>query len=266
MKTDKFKKNYHTHTYRCKHASGTIYQYIESAIEKGLTVLGISDHTPLPDNKWPEVRMSMDELNNYNEVLNNAKKDFKDITILKGMECEYSKEYKNFYLDELIGKYKMEYLVGGGHYFPYKNKWFSVYGKGMDKKQLFAYTDYIIESIESKIYLFIAHPDLFGNNYLKWDENTISCSKNILKAAEVYKIPLEINGYAFRKPKIDTPDGKRFLYPLTKFWEIAANYNIEVVINSDAHRPQDIISNMEDAFDISKTFNLKIADFSMLEK
>ena len=40
--------NYHTHTTRCNHASGTEKEYVEAAIETGLKVLGFSDHTPYP--------------------------------------------------------------------------------------------------------------------------------------------------------------------------------------------------------------------------
>ena len=40
--------NYHTHTYRCGHAVGEDRQYVETAIERGLKVLGFSDHVPMP--------------------------------------------------------------------------------------------------------------------------------------------------------------------------------------------------------------------------
>lgn len=40
--------NYHTHTWRCKHADGLEQEYIEAAIGAGMQVLGFSDHTPYP--------------------------------------------------------------------------------------------------------------------------------------------------------------------------------------------------------------------------
>ena len=40
--------NYHTHTYRCGHAVGEDREYVEKAIERGLQVLGFSDHVPMP--------------------------------------------------------------------------------------------------------------------------------------------------------------------------------------------------------------------------
>ena len=40
------RNNYHTHTTRCKHASGEDREYVEKAIESGLKILGFSDHCP----------------------------------------------------------------------------------------------------------------------------------------------------------------------------------------------------------------------------
>ena len=40
--------NYHTHTYRCGHAVGEDRQYVETAIRRGLQVLGFSEHVPMP--------------------------------------------------------------------------------------------------------------------------------------------------------------------------------------------------------------------------
>ena len=38
--------NYHTHTYRCRHANGKIEDYIKRAIACGVTQMGFSDHAP----------------------------------------------------------------------------------------------------------------------------------------------------------------------------------------------------------------------------
>ena len=38
--------NYHTHTYRCCHAEGDVRDYVEEAVNRGLSILGISVHRP----------------------------------------------------------------------------------------------------------------------------------------------------------------------------------------------------------------------------
>ena len=47
--------NYHTHTTRCGHAVGEDREYVETAIRRGLKVLGFSDHVPMP---FPDGRES----------------------------------------------------------------------------------------------------------------------------------------------------------------------------------------------------------------
>ena len=39
--------NYHTHTYRCGHATGNEEEYILFAIENGIKYMGFADHFPL---------------------------------------------------------------------------------------------------------------------------------------------------------------------------------------------------------------------------
>lgn len=259
-------KNYHTHTYRCKHATGDVVDYVKMAISSDVNVLGISDHTPLPDNRWLDVRMHMNELDGYIRAIEDCQSQFPEIEILKGMECEYSKEYKNFYQEELIGKYHFDYLIFGPHYFPKDGAWVNTYGGVQNAQDLLAYSKYVIESMESGLFIFVAHPDLFGNSYDAWDKNTEACSKDILVAAEKLQIPIEINGLGFRKPQISTSKGNRHQYPLEEFWGLASNYKINVVINSDAHRPIDIIANITQGMEILDRYGLKLADLSFLEK
>ena len=41
------KTNYHTHTTRCHHATGSDEEFVLSAIKGGYQELGFSDHTPV---------------------------------------------------------------------------------------------------------------------------------------------------------------------------------------------------------------------------
>ncbi len=258
-------KNYHTHTYRCKHAKGEVEDYVKKAIEEGITVLGISDHTPLPDNRWQEIRMSMDELDDYEKAIEESKKKYPEIKILKAMECEYAVEYDTFYREELLGKRQFDYLIAGTHAFLCDGEWVGVYGGITTKKRLKAYAEAVVQSMKADLFTFVAHPDLFGNAYEIWDEETIACSKYILEAAEDLQTPLEINGYGLRKDRIKTEQGIRCMYPWLPFWELASAYNITVVVNSDAHFPRDVAANIKEGLEIVEKYNLQLADFSYLE-
>ena len=258
-------KNYHTHTFRCKHATGDVSDYCQTALAQGLSVLGMSDHTALPDNRWPQIRMAFDELPDYCQAVDKAREKFSQLTILKGMECEFAEEYAAFYQEKLLGELQFDYLIGAAHYFPLNGEWVGSYGGTSTVTGLKAYADYFIQSMRSGLFTFMAHPDLFGNCYLSWDANTIAATQDIFEAAAALKMPLEINGYGLRKPKIATSHGTRCLYPWLPFWELASDYDIEVIVNSDAHHPKDVTGNMQEAFEIGEKFGLKFADLSHLE-
>jgi histidinol-phosphatase (PHP family) len=254
----------HTHTYRCKHAAGNVDDYCQAAISRGMTVLGFSDHTALPDNRWPGIRMHFSELRAYNRDIDRARETFPELTILKGMECECAAEYVTYYRDTLLGELGFDYLVGAAHCFPYRGEWVNVYGGTRDAPTLRAYADCLIDSMASGLFAFIAHPDLFGNAYLRWDANASACARDILQAAETLRIPLEINGYGLRKPKIDTLEGRRRKYPWLPFWELAAEYAVSVIVNSDAHRPEDVAANMAEGLALAKTCHLSLANLDSL--
>lgn len=259
------RRNYHTHTYRCLHAKGDVLDYCQAARREGLLVLGISDHTPLPDNRWKHVRMEINELPEYSRAIDAAKSEYSDLNVLKGMECEYDDIYHSYFKDELLGRYEFDYLIGSVHWFPHRGEWVVTFSGITDSAKLKSYTKHFIKTIESGLFDFIAHPDMFGNCYHRWDDEAVSCSKEMIQAAQDLKIPLEINSSGFYKPYVDTLDGLRPMYPLIKFWELAATYDIEIVVNSDAHQPKDVARNMENAYALSREFGFRFADLSYIE-
>lgn len=258
------KINLHTHTSLCKHATGTVQDYCAAAVAANLTVLGISDHTPLPDNRWLEERMALGELNSYIDAIEQARKLFPTLRVLKALECEYAVEYASFYQDELLTRLKFDYLIGAVHYVPYHGTWISAYEDITTAATLKAYASYFIDSMESGLFTFMAHPDLFGYGYADWDANTDACARDIIEAAQALRIPLEINGNGFNKTKIETMSGLRARYPWEKFWEIAAEYEIDVIANSDAHQPDFIVKNIDHALAIARKYKLKLTSFNFL--
>ena len=116
-------KNYHTHTFRCKHADGDVSDYAQAAVDKGLTVLGITDHTPLPDNRWLSIRMGVSALPAYAGAIDEVQAREPGLTILKGAECEWAPEYHGFFRDVLLGEYRFDYLILGCHFYPLRGRW-----------------------------------------------------------------------------------------------------------------------------------------------
>ncbi|NOY81143.1 MAG: histidinol-phosphatase [Kiritimatiellaeota bacterium] len=249
--------NWHTHTNLCKHATGSVDDYCRAAVRAGLHILGFSDHAPLPDGRWNSVRMEWAELGGYCRALERARQTFPGLEIRKGLECEFVPEFREAYTDVFLGEFELEYLVGGAHWYPWRGEWVGLYGNPMDGAMLHAYADYLIASIRSGLFAFIAHPDLFGNAYPTWDADCRACSQAIIEASLEMDLPLEINAYGLRKPYVDTPAGRRPKYPWRPFWELAGELGAPAIVSSDAHRPEDIAAEMDACFELARQCGLQ---------
>ena len=251
-------KNFHTHTYRCGHATGNVSDYVKSAIHRNITHLGFSDHVPLPDDRW-NIRMPYKQLPDYVQDIEEARDSYSEIKIYTGAECDYAPEYINYFKDELLGEYKMDYLMGGVHFIPINGDWINCYHADNSKEFLFAYTDYLIDVIDCDLFAYIAHPDVFAAFYHLWDNEAVTCSRAILEAASSKNRILEINSSGYRKNLVETSRGRRRPYPVDDFWLLAVEYNIRVIINSDAHRPEDV-ADFGEGFQLAKDLGLKVVD------
>lgn len=251
--------NLHTHTYRCKHAEGDVVDYARAALAGGGTVLGMTDHTPLPTGDWLHVRMTLEELDGYLEAIDRAREAVPGLRILKGLECEWRDDCEGFYREELLGKRSLGYLMLGQHWFPFQGEWIYA-GECRTPERLRAYAAQFIRGMESGLFAFVAHPDTFGATPLAWSPNVEAASRDILEAARALGVPLEINGYGMRKPQIATSEGPRLMYPWERFWELAGEVGVTVVCNSDAHRPCDVLASIPECEAMAGRHGLALAD------
>ena len=251
--------NYHTHTYRCRHASGEVFEYAQAAIDAGLSELGISDHVPFPDGEWAASRMDISELPVYLQAIADARDSSAErLRILSGFECEWRADMHE-YLKDLSQTHSVDYLVAGVHWFPFEGDWFP--STRIERSgELLAFTEYTVKTIESGLFSFLAHPDVFCAAWPVWNRDSVACARAILEAAADRRLPLEINGYGLRKPYVSTADGYRPQYPYIGFWELAAEYDIEAIVNSDAHRPMDVAAGLEEGRELAARFGIPVLE------
>ena len=250
--------NFHTHTFLCNHAVGRPVDYVKVAKEQGCSELGFSDHCPYPDlheANWINCRMSVNQVEEYIRDVKEAA-SLADFKVHLGFECEYDKNYINWYQDELKGRYGAEYLVFGPHWVtdgnihPYAPEF------NHDKRLLAKYTDQVIEGIQSGLYAILAHPDLFMSGWREWDNEARSALKAILDAAVAQNLPVEVNGLGIARGYIETSRGLRLGYPYHEFWEMVALSGARVICDSDAHNPDDVIANAVNAREFAKRYGI----------
>ena len=72
--------NYHTHTWRCNHATGREEDYVRNAVARGFETLGFSDHTPyvFPEGYESGFRMRLDQFQDYCNTVRLLQKKYAD--------------------------------------------------------------------------------------------------------------------------------------------------------------------------------------------
>ncbi len=259
--------NYHTHTCLCKHARGQAADYCRAAVEQGVSVLGFSDHTPhRGDALWISVRMSETELPTYVSDVEAARREFPELRVLLGMECEYVPEEVSWYRDVLLGQFHLEYLLGAFHSYRASDGWHNTFTDVPDDAALRSCTDFMVEGMQSGLFACIAHPDLFEFSRRGWGAEDTACAHAICEAAAALSIPLEINANGLRRALIQDVTGMRRPYPSHRFWEIAAEYPIEVICCSDAHTPEQVWGNNDDAYAFARYYGLNVINETLADR
>ena len=223
--------NYHSHTVRCRHATGTQREYVENAIRAGFRVFGFSDHTPYPfDGGYVSpIRMLPEELENYVRETLDLKKEYRDdILIRLGLEAEYYPRYFEALL-RLCEPYPIEYLILGQH--ATDNEMDGVFtGHPTDDEEVLRkYCNQAAEGLETGRFLCLAHPDLV--NYTGDPAIYDHYMRGLCRKLKALGIPAEINFLGLKEHRN---------YPDPRFWKIAGEEEIDVVFGVDAHHTENV--------------------------
>ena len=233
------KANYHTHTQRCLHAFGSEEDYLRFALEAKLSVLGFSDHAPFPDHDFG-YRMPFAELEEYFAAVDRlASSSSYDIIIKKALEIEYIPQYQTYY-KRLIEHDKVDYLLLGEHFYADASGEIRNITQATDTSANLDYAAALAEAMQTGYFLMVAHPDLYAMNHFAWDDNCEAAADIIIQTAASTGTVLEFNANGFRRGVQDYPDGRRYMYPHTRFWEKVARTDIPVIIGSDCHEPYQV--------------------------
>lgn len=222
--------NYHTHTYRCGHASGTPEEYIKNAISFGVKYLGFSEHIPyeFADECSTKYRLAVSETDDYFSEIRALGEKYKDeIDIKIGFEMEYYPD-KFLSMVEFARRVGAQYLILGQHFMNgiYTGGSHVINGKATGE-DLQNYVMELTEAMESGIFTYIAHPDMIN---FKGDEDFYEKEmRKLCIASKRLNVPLEINCQGICDNRI---------YPAERFWKLAGEVGCPVTIGFDAHSAQ----------------------------
>jgi len=252
--------NYHTHNELCD-GKGPIESYITTALEKDFTALGFSSHAPLPvKNDWTLTEETL--LIYLGELDQQIFKWGSRIQIYKGLEIDYIPGYQapnqrrwtDLNLDYAIGSvHSTTGLSQNPEYYciegpDHELKWLlDEIHEGSWEKLSEAYYTRICELVELGGFDFLGHLDMIkkknrDNAYYR--EDAPWYHRQVITALDTLEdsgIILEVNSGAISRGVLDE------VYPSPWILAEALKRDIPVMVNSDAHRPEDIDSNYEES-------------------
>ncbi len=252
------KANYHTHTWRCGHAHGADRELVETAIARGLTLLGFSDHVPMPfpDGHESPFRVPIRELDGYFTSLLSLKEEYRgEIDLRIGFEAEYYPDLLPAMLD-LLRPYPVDFFLLGQHYNDSTEKPWN-FRPTEDPGRLKQYTDRILEALSTGLFSAAAHPDLLtftGSPSFYQAE-----MRRLCEGAKALDIPLEINLLGLSEKRG---------YPRDFFWETAASVGNRIYLGCDAHQPDSVANpeHLAEAYAYAARFGIVPEDRIELKK
>lgn len=221
--------NYHTHTWRCKHAVCGEREYVEQAIAGGMKILGFADHTPypFPDGYVSYFRMAPNRAEDYFQTVSDLKREYAaDIEIHIGVEAEYYPEHFDTML-RFLADYPCEYMLMGQHFT--HNERDGVYAGQCTGKEddLTQYVSQVLEGLSTGAFTYLAHPDLL--NWQGSEEIYRQEMERLCRGVKALDLPLEINLLGLYEHRH---------YPKELFWQIAGEVGNTAILGCDAHQPE----------------------------
>ena len=230
--------DYHLHTPLCRHATGPLEAYVERAIALGLEHVGFADHNPLPGGRGADVRMPEEALDGYVERVIDLRRAYRgQIDVKLGLELDYVAELDD-YLARQVAAYPWDYIIGSIHYLD------SACTLGAWSRRLALdadacyrrYFDLLRGMLGSGLCDVVAHFDVPKRSGRFPGHAVADDLRQTLAEMAGAGICLEINASGYRHEELPSPQP----YPDWPIVEQALALKVPLVVNSDAHAPDQV--------------------------
>ncbi len=235
----------HMHTPLCRHATGSIEEYAQTAHAQGLDGIIVTCHGPMPDGLSPNVRMARHEFDEYLSLVRQAQSQWADrLPVLLGLECDYLPDVGlEPWLEQQAAAADYDYLLASVH--PHLPEYRARFWAGDPVAYQRTYFDHLAQAAELGLHDALAHPDLVKNVTAEsWridrvKASMLACLDRVARTG----MAMELNTSGWSKT---VPEQ----FPsLAMLREMAAR-SIPVVVGSDAHEPSRVGYRFMDALQL----------------
>ena len=241
--------NYHSHCSFCD-GRAPFEEFVKEAITQGFYSYGVSSHAPLPfPTQWT---MEWEQMEAYLDEFKNLRSKYADeIELYVGLEIDYLNEESNpsvarfteLPLDYRIGSVHLLYDAAGEVVDIDCSP--AVFKERVDRhfngdvlRVVRMYFDRLFRMVELGGFDILGHADKMHYNASCYHPGLLdepwyeALMKDYFSLVASRGYLVEINTKAF--------DSLGTFYPNSRYWELMKEYQIKVLVNSDAHYPERI--------------------------
>jgi histidinol-phosphatase (PHP family) len=250
--------DYHTHTVRCGHASGTPAAYIEAARAAGLLAIGVADHLPLLPRHDPELSMETCDLGDYVAEVRELKEAFPGFVLL-GIEADYRPETISG-VRALLESEPFDYVIGSVHHLGDWGFDDPRQMDGYDSREIddiwVDYLELVGEAAESGLFTILGHLDLVKKFGYRPTSTLDGELDRVVERIARAGVLIEINTAGLHKPVQEA-------YPSVDILRRLRDAKVAITFGSDAHRPEEVGRDFAHAIDLAQEAGYD--EFAILE-
>lgn len=240
--------DYHTHTVRCGHASGTPAEYVAAAKAAGLLAIGCADHLPLLPVHDPELSMKACQLGGYVAEVQGLQAEYPGFVLL-GIEADYRPDTVDEVRALLAGR-PFDYVIGSVHHlgdWGFDDPRQVHRYEHADIDDMWAdYFDLVGDAAETGLFTIMGHMDLvkkFGYRATRTLDVELD---RLLERLARTGVAVEINTAGLHKPVKEA-------YPSPGILRKLREAEVPITFGSDAHRPEEVGRDFAHAVDLART-------------
>jgi histidinol-phosphatase (PHP family) len=251
-----FIADYHTHSNFSSDSDASMESMIEKAISLGLSEIALTDHLDYdyPDPAFP----FLIDYDTYSKSFYELKEKYKNhIKLIFGVEIGLQPHLK-LKIDAFCKNLDLDFIIGSTHVVDRLDLYNGDFSKGKTQHQMYLrYFEDVLDNInihdQFNVYGHIDYINRYGNfdNTLLKHIDYIDIIDELLKSLLNKGKGLEINTSGYRY-KLDQTHPQ--LSILKRYKELGGEI---ITVGSDAHKPNDILSNFEMAYALLKQAGFK---------
>ena len=231
----------HCHTPLCRHSAGEPQAYAQIALERNLAGITITCHGPTP-REWGHCMKSF-EWSKYERICARARQQYDGrVDVKTGVECDFLPSLTSYWRD-FLGRYELSHVLGSVH--PQVEEYRRIYWNGDAFDYQKKYFELLARAAETGLFDTLSHPDLVKNTVADdWNIEAIMpyIEKSLDRIAKT-GVAMELNTSGLNKRIAQ-------MNPAPEILRAMQARGIAVVLGADAHVPERVAANYEEALDL----------------